>query len=177
MTKITIVKKSSTTIKQLLKKTEQTKPFIVIGSDHAGFATKEKVIKALVSKKYTILDVGTFDDTKKVDYSDYALEVARAIARDKKGNTKGILICGTGTGMCIAANKINGIRAALAYDTYSAQMAREHNDANIICMRGRKFPVATAIKLSFLFLQTPFGGGERHIRRIKKVAALEKTHS
>jgi ribose 5-phosphate isomerase B len=155
-------------------RTPAPKPFIAIGSDHGGFATKSALSRALANAGYTLLDVGTFNDRTKVDYPDYAVQVARAVARDKSGKTKGILICGTGTGMCIAANKVRGIRAAVAYDAYSAQMAREHNDANVLCLRGRKFPRGKAVALAKLFLRTPFSGEERHKRRIRKVAALER---
>lgn len=152
------------------------RPLVIIGSDHAGFATKQAIIKALAMQGRTILDVGTFDDKRRVDYPDYATEVARAVARDKKGSSMGVLVCGTGTGMCIAANKIDGIRAALGYDTYSAQFAREHNDANILCLRGRKFPAKEAVRLTKLFLNTEFSKEPRHIARIKKLDRIERTH-
>lgn len=149
---------------------------VIIGSDHAGFATKQAIIKALATRGQTILDVGTFDEKRRVDYPDYATEVARAVTRDKRDGSIGVLVCGTGTGMCIAANKINGIRAALGYDTYSTQYAREHNDANILCLRGRNFPAKRAVRLTKLFLNTEFSKEPRHIARIKKLTTLERTH-
>jgi ribose 5-phosphate isomerase B len=99
----------------------------------------------------------------------YAHEVARAVANDRTGKTKGVLICGTGTGMSIAANRHKGVRAALAYDAYSARMARHDNDANVVCLRGRQFPASKAANLALAFLKAPFSGIPRHARRIKKL--------
>lgn len=171
----TSITKNNTKTTKTKNNTIQSQPFVVIGCDHGGFATKEVIVRDLVHKGYTILDVGTFTE-ERVDYIEYAAEVARTVVRDKKGNTKGILICGTGTGMCIASNKINGVRAALGYDKYSVTMSREHNNANILCLRGREFDAKLAAKLAIQFLSTPFSNESRHIRRIKMITSLEKTH-
>ncbi len=148
--------------------------FVIIGSDHAGYAAKQQIVKILAKHHYTSLDVGGFDPNSKDDYADFAYQVAKEVASDKKRKTKGILICGSGTGMVMAANKVNGIRAALAFDKHSAIMARHDNDANILCLRGLNFPIETTAKLALLFLQTPFSGIERHKRRIKKLSLIEQ---
>src|SRR3989344_9415461 len=112
------------------------KEVIYIGADHAGFKLKEKLKRYFDNWGIKYVDLGGKGEEGD-DYPDYAFKVAERVARDK--NSKGILICGTGTGMVIAANKIKGVRAAVAYDNYSAKMAREHNDANVLCLRGRNF--------------------------------------
>ena len=150
------------------------KPTIVIGSDHAGFTTKKTIIKSLAKKGYVIVDVGSFDPEVPDDYPDYALQVGKAVSSDRNGLTKGVLICGSGTGMAIAANKVNGIRATVVYDAYSAKMARHDNDANIICLRARNFPHYKEPRLVDIFLTTPFSGIPRHKRRIRKLARIEK---
>lgn len=109
----------------------------MLASDHAGLRLKEKVKKYLARKKIEYEDLGT-KSFKSVDYPDYALKVAEKVAKNK--NTRGILICGTGTGMTIAANKVKGIRAVAAYDAYSAKMSRIDNDTNVLGLRGRFFP-------------------------------------
>lgn len=149
------------------------KQTVVIGSDHAGFHAKQAIIKAMAKKGYVLVDVGGFDAESHDDYPDYALQVAKAVASDKTGKTKGVLICGTGTGMAMAANKVKGIRASVVYDEYSAKMARHDNDANIIALRGRKFSTSKEAKLVELFLTTPFSNLPRHKRRIKKIKDLE----
>ena len=155
------------------KKLSVIKPVIIIGSDHAGYKTKQVITKFLTKKGYTLVDVGNFKQDERVDYPDYAREVAKLVAKDKQGNTKGVLVCGTGTGMAIAANKTAGIRAAFAFDKYSAQMARLHNDANIIALRGRKFSAQKAAQLAQLFLTTSFSEEPRHKQRINKIKKLE----
>lgn len=139
---------------------------IFIGADHAGFATKEYLKKFLDKNK-----IGYKDLSPKLkdgdDYPDHAKKVAKEVAKNK--NNKGILICGTGTGMVIAANKVKGIRAALVYDTYSAKKSREDNDANIITLRGRGFSKRRAAKLTKLFLNTHFSNIPKHKRRIRKL--------
>jgi ribose 5-phosphate isomerase B len=127
-----------------------------------------------VRKGHTVVDAGGFSSDAKDDYPDFAKEVAHAVASDSSAKTKGILICGSGTGMVIAANKVHGIRAAFAYDPYSARMARHDNDANVLALRGRKFPAKTAAKLALIFLREPFSGIGRHRRRVRKVMALER---
>ena len=149
-------------------------PTVVIGSDHAGYSVKQKIIEHLAKKGYTIVDVGGFDAKTADDYPDYAIEVAKAVASDKTNNTKGVLICGSGTGMVIAANKLPGIRASVVYDTYSAKMARHDNDANIVALRGRNFKTSLEPRLVDLFMKTPFSGLPRHKRRLQKIVKLEK---
>ncbi len=145
---------------------------IVLGGDHGGYRTKEAVKRALMKDGYTIVEVGGFSPDKPDDYPDYAEEVARAVSSDR--STTGILVCGSGTGMVIAANKVKGVRAAMVYDAYSAKMARRDNDANIIALRGRGFPQRDAVRLVRLFLRTPFSGEARHKRRIRKITRLER---
>lgn len=163
-------------MKKNSKRPTKTLPLIAIGSDHAGFAAKRAIIKDLAERKYVVIDVGSFDPNIPDDYPDYAAQVGKIVASDKDRMTKGVLICGSGTGMAIAANKIKGIRASVVYDDYSARMARYDNDANIIALRGRGFSQKKDVHLVHKFLSTSFSQISRHKRRIKKVAALEKTH-
>ena len=139
---------------------------VILGSDHAGLALKEKLKRFLDKKKISYEDLGTHS-TAAVDYPDYAKKVARKVTTTR--NTKGILICGTGTGMVMAANKVKGARAVLAYDNYSAKMSRKHNDANILCLRGRFFSQDKALRITSTWLTTPFSGEARHKKRIKKL--------
>jgi ribose 5-phosphate isomerase B len=139
---------------------------IIIGADHAGFNVKEKLKKYFDGKRIKYEDVGTHS-LKMVDYPDYAKKVARRIVKDK--NTRGILICGTGTGMVIAANKIKGSRAVVAYDNYSAKMSRMDNDANILALRGRYFPYKKTQQIVNIWLNSKFSGNSRHKKRIKKI--------
>ena len=142
---------------------------IYLGADHAGFPLKEKIKQFLKKKKLSYQDLSKqFNPTD--DYPDVTKKVALAVKKDKT-NT-GILVCGTGVGIDMAANRFKGIRAAPVYDEYTAVQSRTHNDANIICLRGRKFPAKKALKLVDLFLKTPFSGEEKHKRRIKKLDAL-----
>jgi ribose 5-phosphate isomerase B len=147
---------------------------VIIGSDHGGWTTKQTIIAALAKKGYTILDLGGFEKNKPDDYPVFAARVAKEVVSDKTGATKGILICGTGTGMAMAANKIKGARAALAYDTYSAHMARHDNDANILTLRGRGFSPKKAARLALVFLSAPFSNIPRHKRRIAQVQRLDR---
>ncbi len=144
---------------------------IFIGSDHAGYRLKEKVKEYLKRKKIEYIDMGT-DSLKSVDYPDFAVKVAEKVAEDKEA--RGILICGTGTGMIIAANKVEGIRAVAAYDAYSAKMSRVDNDTNVLGLRGRFFPYEKIKKIIHVWLNTPFSGKERHKIRIKKIADYER---
>lgn len=143
---------------------------IFIGSDHAGLKLKEEIVKFLKKSKLLFKDFGTYTEDR-ADYPDFAFAVATAVSKDK--NARGILVCGTGTGMVIAANKVKGIRAAVIYDDYSAKMAREHNDANIACLRGRNFSTTKALALLKLWLDTKFSNEPRHKARIKKIMDYE----
>lgn len=139
---------------------------IAIGSDHAGFEMKEELKKHLIDKGLTVQDFGTFSDAS-CDYPDFAFQVCDSIV---KGNAeKGVLICGTGIGMSMAANKVKGIRAAVVGDAFSAEATRSHNDANVICMGARVIDLTQAIEYLDIFLDTPFSQGENHIRRISKL--------
>lgn len=143
---------------------------IAIGADHAGRSLKEEIVAFLRETGYPVEDMGTHGD-ESVDYPDYALSVARAVATGAAD--LGILICGTGIGMSIAANKVRGIRAAVATDCYMARMAREHNDANILCLGGRVVGPGLALEIVQTFLQSRFAGG-RHARRVEKIRAAEE---
>lgn len=136
---------------------------IALGCDHGGFKLKQEVIQYLKANQIEYKDYGCYD-TASVDYPVYARKVAKAILDGEA--EKGILICGTGIGISIAANRIKGIRAALCSDCFSAQATREHNDANILCMGGRVVGAGLAIKIVDTFLHTEFSNDERHIRRI-----------
>jgi ribose 5-phosphate isomerase B len=144
---------------------------VIIASDHAGLRLKEKVKKYLARKKIEYKDLGT-ESLTPVDYPDYALRVAEKVAKNKKA--RGILVCGTGTGMTIAANKVKGIRAVAAYDVYSAKMSRRDNDTNVLGLRGRFFPFERIKKIIKVWLDTPFSGEKRHKRRIKKIEDYER---
>ena len=136
---------------------------VSIGSDHGGYELKLEIIEHLKARGFEVIDVGT-DSPASCDYPIYAKKVAADIT--SKNADLGILICGTGIGMSMAANKIEGIRAALCHDTFSAQATREHNDANILCMGARVVGPGLALMIIDTFLDTPFSNDERHIRRI-----------
>ena len=138
---------------------------VAIGSDHGGFALKQELMKYLEEKGHEVTDMGCFTD-EACDYPDYAYIVTDAVTTEEC--EKGILICGTGIGMSITCNRMAGARAAVANDLYSAQMAREHNDANILCIGARVIDTDTACKIADVFLDTPFSGEDRHVKRIRK---------
>ena len=138
---------------------------ISISSDHAGFKLKEKIKKNLVKKKIKVIDLGPKTD-KSVDYPDFAKKVARNVL-SKKTNI-GILVCGSGTGMAMSANKFKKIRAAVCYNKASTRLSRLHNNANILALGSRLTKKSTALKLVNTFLSTKFEGG-RHLRRVKKI--------
>ena len=141
----------------------------VIASDHGGLELKEAVSACLQEQGVEIVDLGTMNDDS-VDYPDYGIKVARAVSTGEAD--KGILICGTGIGMSIVANKFPGIRAALITDDFTAQMSKEHNNANIIVMGGRILTTEQAQKMVKIWLETVYEGG-RHQRRLDKIASLE----
>lgn len=142
---------------------------LALGCDHGGFKLKEEVIAMLKEKNYEFRDFGTFSE-ESVDYPAVALEVARAV-RDGLYD-RGILICGTGIGIGIAANKIQGIRAALCHDTFSAKASREHNNANILTMGERVIGPGLAKDIVSIWLETDFAGG-RHARRVDMIKDIE----
>lgn len=139
---------------------------IAIGSDHGGFELKQEVIKYLEEKGIQYRDFGT-DSTASCDYPVFAKAVARAVVSEEC--QFGILICGTGIGISITANKIKGVRCALCHDCFSAEATRLHNNANILAMGGRIVGPGLAIKIVDTFLNTPFSNDERHIRRISQI--------
>ncbi|HPT33077.1 MAG: ribose 5-phosphate isomerase B [Dethiobacteria bacterium] len=143
---------------------------VALGSDHAGFLMKEEIKKHLTEQKLECFDFGTFCENP-VDYPDIALPVVEAV---RSGSADfGILVCGTGVGMAIAANKYRGIRAALCSDTFTARCSREHNDANILALGARVIGSGLALEIVDIFLNTAFQGG-RHQRRVEKIALAER---
>ncbi len=138
---------------------------ICISSDHAGFALKEHIKELLINSKISITDLGPFFD-KSVDYPDYAKKVSLRVSKRK--SEIGILVCGSGTGMAISANKTRGIRAAVGYNLKSTQLSRQHNNANILCLGSRLTKKKDIKKIVSIFLKTKFDGG-RHKRRVKKI--------
>jgi ribose 5-phosphate isomerase B len=138
---------------------------ICIASDHAGYDLKEQIKNHLINKYISIFDLGPFQN-KSVDYPDYAKKLAKRI-KDKKSDI-GILVCGSGTGMAISANKVKGIRAAVCYNQMSTRLSRQHNNANIIALGSRLTKKSLSLKLVEIFLKTKFEGG-RHLRRVKKI--------
>ena len=141
-----------------------------IGSDHGGYELKQAVMAHLKERGVEFRDYGTFS-TDSCDYPDYGEAVARAVASGEC--ERGIVVCGTGIGISIAANKVHGIRCALCGDCYSAEKSREHNDANILALGGRVLGEGLALKIVDTFLDTEFAGG-RHARRLAKIAAIEE---
>lgn len=146
---------------------------IILGSDHAGYELKEKIRKQLAAEEKVVEDYGTTTG-ESCDYPDIGLKVAERVAVDSE--TVGILICGTGIGMSITANKVPGIRAAVAYNTYVAQYAREHNDANILVLPGRVVGKEMALAMIRAWLGSRFAG-ERHQRRLDKITEIEKKYT
>ena len=145
---------------------------IGVGSDHGGFELKTHIINHLKEKGLEYKDFGCYDE-KSVDYPDIAEKVCNAI--NNKECENGILICGTGIGISMAANKINGIRAAHCHDVYSAEMTKRHNNANVLCMGGRVVGRELAFRIIDAWLESEFEGG-RHADRIKKIHDLEKNN-
>ena len=143
---------------------------VAVGNDHAGYEYKKILIDHLKDRGIETVDMGT-DSAQSCDYPDYAKKVADEIVSGKAD--MGLLICGTGIGMSIAANKVKGIRAAVVTEEFSCEATRSHNDSNILCLGTRVLSPEKAIKLLDIFLDTPFSEGENHKRRIEKVKALE----
>jgi ribose 5-phosphate isomerase B len=146
---------------------------IAIGSDHAGYVLKEDLKRRLAPLVDRIDDVGT-DSEASVDYPDFAAAVAALVVSGRVD--RGILVCGTGIGMELAANKVRGVRAVAAVEQESARLSREHNDANILCLGARLTAPDLAFTLARIFLDTPFAGG-RHRRRVEKIMALESAQA
>ncbi len=144
---------------------------VAIGSDHAGLNLKKEIISLLNEMGIKVQDFGC-SDTWPIDYPDVARPVGEAVAKGEF--ERGILICGTGIGMSVSANKIRGVRAALCHDTFSAHASREHNDANILCMGQRVIGVGPATDIVKTWLAAEFTGEERHARRVQKIAEIEE---
>ena len=144
---------------------------IAIGADHGGFPLNERVISELSKAGHEIVDFGTHDGTVADDYPDYAVAVGEAL---QGGEAEiGILICGSGVGAAVAANKLLGIRAALCGDTYSAHQSREHDDCNVLCLGARVTGSELAMEIVRTFVAARFTGEDRHRRRLKKIADIE----
>ena len=149
----------------------KTKKRVYIGSDHAGFKLKRQIKSWLKKKNVHYQDLGNVVLDVTDDYPDYAEKVAKKVVKEK---TLGVLICGSAEGVCIAANKIKGARAVTPFSLKSARLAREHNDANIICLSGWFEDYFKTTKMLEVFLNTNFSGEERHVRRINKIKKMEK---
>ena len=151
---------------------------LYLGADHAGFALKEHLKKFLERKGYTVVDVGAKKLIKTDDYPDYAKKVAKKVQKDGMG----ILCCGSAEGVCIAANKVKGIRAVAVRNVQLAKLSREHNDANVLCLAGGKMvkPAPgltlsnkTAEQITLAWLKTPFSKAKRHVRRVNKIKRMD----
>jgi len=144
---------------------------VAIGTDHGGFALKAPLVRALTEAGHEVIDLGTYS-ADPVDYPDYARAVGRAVLDGRA--ERGVLICGSGAGAAIAANKMHGIRAALAHDTYTAHQMVEHDDANVCCLGARVVGPELAAEIVTVFMSARFSGEERHVRRLQKVAEIER---
>ncbi len=144
---------------------------IAIGADHAGFELKNSVVKCVQSAGHAACDLGTYNSDA-VDYPDFARKVCEAMQQGKAD--LGILVCGSGVGASVAANKFFGIRAAICHDTYSAHQGREHDDVNVLCMGSRVIGEALALEIVRTWLEASFSHEERHQRRLDKVLDIEK---
>ena len=146
---------------------------IAIGADHGGFPLNERVIDELRHAGHELIDFGTHDGSVPDDYPDYAKQVGEAVQNGAADI--GLLICGSGVGAAVAANKLRAIRAALCGDTYSARQSREHDDCNVLCLGARVVGVELALEIVRAFVAARFTGEERHLRRLAKVAAMEES--
>lgn len=144
---------------------------IAVASDHAGYDLKKVLLGNLTTLGYQVLDLGTYDPTKPDDYPDFARALGEAILDQQA--TRGILICGSGVGASVAANKIPGIRAAICHDHYSAHQGVEHDNMNVLVLGARVIGTEMAFDLADAFLKATFSGEERHVRRLAKVHELE----
>lgn len=142
---------------------------IAIGSDHRGHEVKRRIVPLLRQLGHDVLDLGP-EGSDSVDYPDYAFQVARAVSEGQV--ERGILVCGTGIGMCIAANKVKGVRAAPCHDSITAEMSRRHNDANVLCLSADLLGEELIERMIRIWLETPFEAG-RHARRVEKISRFE----
>ncbi|MEE8318182.1 MAG: ribose 5-phosphate isomerase B [Dehalococcoidales bacterium] len=144
---------------------------VALGTDHGGFPLKEELLPWMKGQGYEVLDVGAHSFDPSDDYPDFAYAVAQAVASGKA--PRGIIICGSGVGACIAANKVPGVRAGICHDGYSAHQGVEHDDMNVLCLGARIIGGALAVELVTAFLNARFSGEERHARRLRKVLDIE----
>lgn len=144
---------------------------IYVDADHRGFKIKNKIVDFLREKEYDVKDLGTNNYNEEDDYSEISLKLAEKVVKE---NTKGILLCGSGVGVCIAANKVDGARAALCTSEKQARLAREDDDANILCLSAELVDEETNLEIVKIFLETVFSSEEKHIRRINKIKEYEK---
>jgi ribose 5-phosphate isomerase B len=144
---------------------------IAVACDHAGFPLKATILETIRRAGYETLDLGT-DSTSSVDYPDYALKIGRAIRSGEA--ERGVLICGSGVGACIAANKITGVYASVCHDTYSAHQGVEHDDMNVLCLGARIIGPELAVEIVEAFIGAVFSDEERHRRRVGKIKAIER---
>ena len=147
---------------------------IALAADHAGFELKEKIAGYLEAKGFEVMDLGTHDQ-EPVDYPDFARAIGKVLQEEKA--ERGILVCGSGVGACVAANKMSNVRAGLCHDIYSAHQGVEHDDINVLCLGARVIGEELAQELVSAFLAARFTAEERHVRRLAKIKAMEKTGS
>jgi len=145
---------------------------IAFGADHAGFALKEELLEFLKDSGHQLMDLGTFS-TAPVDYPDFAAAVGRAVQTGEAD--RGVIVCGSGVGACIAANKLHGVRGGICHDTYSAHQGVEHDDMNVLCLGARIIGIELAREIVRSFLAAVFTAEERHVRRLSKVIRLDET--
>ncbi|MFA6091716.1 MAG: ribose 5-phosphate isomerase B [Elusimicrobiota bacterium] len=148
---------------------------IALGSDHAGFELKQALVRRLQETGHSILDLGTDGPQPPVDYPDYARKVAEAVRAGKA--ERGIVVCGSGVGACVAANKVPGIRAGLCHDAYSARQGVEHDDVNVLCLGSRVVGSHLAMAIADVWIAARFTREDRHMRRLQKVLDIEKAYS
>jgi ribose 5-phosphate isomerase B len=144
---------------------------IAVAGDHAGFPLKKWLMSELKKEGHEIIDLGAYDETPS-DYPDFARALGKAVVANQAG--RGILVCGSGIGACVAANKIKGIRAGIAHDTYSGHQGVEHDDMNVLCLGSRVIGPAPALEIAKAFIAAKFTNEERHARRVKKVLDIEQ---
>lgn len=157
-----------------MKPRKKSLPTVHLGTDHAGVELKNALKDFLVRRGHHVVDHGAYDD-RPSDYPDFVIAAAEAVARSK-GKARGIVLGGSGIGECIAANKVHGVRAALAYDAYTARITREHNDSNVLCLGSRTVTkgLPLAKRLVRIWLDTDFSKAVRHVRRIRKIHTYER---